>query len=538
MPVERRLVVSEGARVREVLLVGTVTVGRSPSCEISSADPRLSRAHASFEVEGSDVVVRDLESRNGTRVNGQKASAHRLTPGDVVEVGPFSIRLVESGAPAPAAPATGNDDATVVRRPDALPATPAAAPAAAAPDGGSDDATRVLPRRPVPASGPAAAEPAAPAAVAAAPAAPARPGAPAAPPQAPPPPETARALPFARSALLWVVPVALVAFLAGLVPDLLQPDERAPLLNAHYEALAAGAVELVRLAGEPATPLDAVTTALRRQTGVVSARIIAGDGRVLAPLAEQGTSVAAPTLSGAAPDIADDGAGRVTVRVAAASRDARAVVVELGVDPAAIHPPPVGSPMATVLLVVCLAAAWLVARRVATDADQRLSRLGEEVELMTTGQIAAGREPFGLRGGQRVLDAVTFALSPAGRRTGASAGEGETPPARRVDRFATQDGPAPTAATIAADAGFRITDADAGCQALLGLAPDSARGMHLIDALKDQAVADETLRLVTLATPGQRAEGEATPAGGAFRLRIGVERRSGAPALTIHFERT
>ena len=527
MPVERRLLVTEGTRVREVLLVGTVTVGRSPSCEISSADPRLSRAHATFEVEGNDVVVRDLESRNGTRVNGENAEAHRLTLGDVVEVGPFSIRLVEVGIQAPGDSTAGNDDATVVRRRGTAPPPAATTPALE----GGDDATRLQPRRPVGAvvAGPPEGQgvPASPRP------APARPSV-----EAAPRPEAARALPFARSALLWVVPLALVAFLAGLVPDLLQPDVRAPLLTAHYEALAVGAVDLVRVAGDAATPLDAVTTALRRQAGVASARILAADGRVLAPLAEQGTSVPVPAVSGPAPRIVDDGVGVVDVQVAATSRDGRAVVVALGVDPAAIHPPPVGSPAATILLVVCLAAAWLVARRVAGDADQRLARLGEEVELMTTGQIAAGREPFGLRGGQRVLDAVTFALSPAGRRSGTAAAESEAPPARRLNRFTTPDGPAPAAATISADGAFRITEADAGCLALLGLSPDVAPGMHLIDALKDQAVADETLRLVTMATPSQRAEGGATPAGSPFSLRIAVERRSGTPALTIRFERT
>ena len=114
VPVERRIVVRDGDHVREVLLVGTVTVGRSPSCEISSADPRLSRAHATFEVVGDDVVVRDLESRNGTRVNGEKITEHRLVVGDDVEVGPFALQLIEIGnlpSSAQRPPVEGNDEA-------------------------------------------------------------------------------------------------------------------------------------------------------------------------------------------------------------------------------------------------------------------------------------------------------------------------------------------------------------------------------------------------------------------------------------------
>ena len=95
MPAEFKLAVRDGEREREVLLVGTVTVGRSPTCEISSADPRLSRTHAAFDVVDGGVVVRDLGSSNGTRVNGERITEHRLAPGDRVEVGPFVMQLAD-----------------------------------------------------------------------------------------------------------------------------------------------------------------------------------------------------------------------------------------------------------------------------------------------------------------------------------------------------------------------------------------------------------------------------------------------------------
>ena len=94
MPTERRLIVRHGGQVREVLLVGTVSVGRNPSCEISEADPLLSREHAEFRVTGTDVFVKDLGSRNGTRVNGKPIKEERLVPGDRVEVGPLVIEYV------------------------------------------------------------------------------------------------------------------------------------------------------------------------------------------------------------------------------------------------------------------------------------------------------------------------------------------------------------------------------------------------------------------------------------------------------------
>lgn len=529
MPVERKLLVRDGDRRREVLLVGTVIVGRSPSCEISAADPRLSREHAAFEVVGDEVVVRDLGSRNGTRVNGARISEQRLKAGDTVEVGPFTLQLVEAGAP-PAVnqPASSDDEATVLLPPRAPRGGGAPDLAASAPPAAAAAPHPAAPRRrasaPVEPSsrGSAQAEPAgaAPRELQTAP----RDSAAAA-HRAP-----ARDLAFARATLIWIVPVALVSFLAGLVPDLLQPDERTPLLRAHYLALASSAAELVRLSREPGTPLDSVTSALRRQTAVTSARILGADGRVLAPLDEAGSSRAFPQLTGSAPHVVDTASGIVEVHVPATTADGRSVVVALVVDPSIIHPAPAGSAIGTLLLLMCLGTAWLVARRVTSVTDSRLSRLGEEVELMTTGQVSVGHDPFGLRGGQRILDAATFALSPAGRQSGEARRSARRPPAP-----AAAGGPA--TASIDADAGFRIVRADAGCEALLGLSPGAAAGLHLIDALRDQAVADEVLRLVTLATPDQGAQGEAAPSGQPFRLGIDVTRGRGEAPLTIRFTR-
>ncbi len=553
MPVERRLVVRDGAAEREVLLVGTVTVGRSPSCEVSSPDPRLSRTHAAFEMVGADVVVRDLESRNGTRVNGAPVKEHTLVVGDTVEVGPFTLRLIEiASVPAAAAPpaAGGANEATVLLPPrvraGAAPHLQAGVSPATQQPGETSVPTRRQVRRPVPMApsppGPmtalsAPAVPTAPPVVSVVttatsrlPAAPARPAP--APAATAPRPAASAELTFSRATLLWVLPVALLSFLLALVPDLLRPDERTPLLRAHYGALAISAVELVRASREPAVLLDGVTTALRRHAGVVGARILEADGRVLAPMNEAGTRLAVAPPTGSEPRIIDTASGIVDVQVPASTGDGRAVVVTLSVDPAGIHPAPTGSIVGTVLLLVCLGAAWLVAHRLTQVTDARLSRLGEEVELMTTRQVNVGRDPFGLRGGQRILDAVTFALSPAGRR---SVDEPVAVP--RQGQAAAATGRGLTTATLMADAGFRILVADAGCEPLLSLSPGTAAGLHLIDALHDQAVADEVLRLVTLATPERAAQGSAAPAAGGFRLTIDVTRGPGPAPLTIRFTR-
>ena len=94
----RTLQVDDGRIQREVILVGTMLVGRDPECEISHADPRLSRRHAEFRVTAEGVRLRDLGSRNGTHVNGRIVEEVVLTPGDVVQIAHLTIRFNDAAA--------------------------------------------------------------------------------------------------------------------------------------------------------------------------------------------------------------------------------------------------------------------------------------------------------------------------------------------------------------------------------------------------------------------------------------------------------
>jgi hypothetical protein len=127
----RRLIVEDGRSVRELLLVGTVTVGRDPKCEISHADPRLSRRHAEFTLGPAGVAVRDLGSRNGIRVNGSAVTEATLSPGDVVQIAQLTVRFVDGSGATTAPPA---------RRPSASVDTAATISGAL-----EDDRTRVAP---------------------------------------------------------------------------------------------------------------------------------------------------------------------------------------------------------------------------------------------------------------------------------------------------------------------------------------------------------------------------------------------------------
>ena len=96
----RRLIVSGGGRPRELMLVGTLIVGRDPACDISETnDPLMSRRHAAFSAGPRDVTVKDLGSRNGILVNGVKTAESVLDSGDVVQIGHLQVRYVDEVGP-------------------------------------------------------------------------------------------------------------------------------------------------------------------------------------------------------------------------------------------------------------------------------------------------------------------------------------------------------------------------------------------------------------------------------------------------------
>lgn len=85
------LVLPDGRRVG----IGdeVVTIGRLPECAVVLDDPNVSRRHAQLRREGDTVVLVDLGSTNGTRVNGVVAKERRLSPGDTVTVGTTTMRF-------------------------------------------------------------------------------------------------------------------------------------------------------------------------------------------------------------------------------------------------------------------------------------------------------------------------------------------------------------------------------------------------------------------------------------------------------------
>ena len=86
------LVVTAGpARGRTLPLEGVIHIGREADNTLPISDPALSRRHCSVEASGSNVLIRDLASRNGVFVNGCPVTERRLVDGDQVRIGDSAL---------------------------------------------------------------------------------------------------------------------------------------------------------------------------------------------------------------------------------------------------------------------------------------------------------------------------------------------------------------------------------------------------------------------------------------------------------------
>jgi pSer/pThr/pTyr-binding forkhead associated (FHA) protein len=76
-----------------------LSIGRSGSCDLVLADTQISHQHATIECEGSDFVLVDLGSSNGSLVGnpGQRVTRHVLREGDVVRLGHNVLKVTVLG---------------------------------------------------------------------------------------------------------------------------------------------------------------------------------------------------------------------------------------------------------------------------------------------------------------------------------------------------------------------------------------------------------------------------------------------------------
>ena len=97
----------------------SVRIGRSRSCDLTLRSPDASRRHAEIVPGASGWLVRDLDSTNGTFVNGERVAERLLQPGDRIEIGPDAITFCEVGVDLERvdASASGEAQTMMVERP-------------------------------------------------------------------------------------------------------------------------------------------------------------------------------------------------------------------------------------------------------------------------------------------------------------------------------------------------------------------------------------------------------------------------------------
>jgi ABC transport system ATP-binding/permease protein len=81
-------------RTTVVPVRGDITIGRGAGNTIRLTDRNISRRHARLFRENGTLVIEDLASCNGVRVNGQRVSGRsKLSDGDVVEIGDYDLGI-------------------------------------------------------------------------------------------------------------------------------------------------------------------------------------------------------------------------------------------------------------------------------------------------------------------------------------------------------------------------------------------------------------------------------------------------------------
>jgi two-component system, cell cycle response regulator len=87
------LIVLAGSSVGEMykITAETTVIGRGQQADIQVIDEGISRRHAELVHEGERIIIRDLQSTNGTYCNGDRIGEHTLSDGDKIQVGSTTI---------------------------------------------------------------------------------------------------------------------------------------------------------------------------------------------------------------------------------------------------------------------------------------------------------------------------------------------------------------------------------------------------------------------------------------------------------------
>ncbi len=135
-----KMIVSiDGVVIKEVQLTkDRTTLGRRPYNDIVIDNLAVSGEHAVMQMSGNEVYLEDLNSTNGTYINGKAAKKQLLQNNDTVEIGKYKIKFINEAA-------NSGFEKTMVIKPGAAALTqpPSSTPAGGAP-GAGQPAIKVL----------------------------------------------------------------------------------------------------------------------------------------------------------------------------------------------------------------------------------------------------------------------------------------------------------------------------------------------------------------------------------------------------------
>ena len=112
----RLVVLSEGyTGLAYELKVEKTTVGRVEDNAFQIADASISSHHCEIIQQGNDILVRDLNSTNGSFINGEQVTEKVMKPGQILRLGSIDVRL-EAAAPAGASGKKVVDKTQVIKQ--------------------------------------------------------------------------------------------------------------------------------------------------------------------------------------------------------------------------------------------------------------------------------------------------------------------------------------------------------------------------------------------------------------------------------------
>jgi pSer/pThr/pTyr-binding forkhead associated (FHA) protein len=88
---------------------GKSVLGRRHDCDLRIPLISVSRRHCLINLDNGSIKIRDLNSMNGTQVNGEAVEEVEVKAGDAIKIGPLSFILQVDGIPKEFAPASAGE---------------------------------------------------------------------------------------------------------------------------------------------------------------------------------------------------------------------------------------------------------------------------------------------------------------------------------------------------------------------------------------------------------------------------------------------